>query len=160
MANASYMFRDCKKLKSVNLGASVFGDFVSDVNLEGMFYNCQNLETIHVENEEYSLNESRYKNQSNFMFAGCKNLRGYNKGIVYTYDEALITAQIEKDLNYTFATVPKVVNSVEEPTTVPGLFTYGAILASDDGNSLGIIYDALNNYRGDLEAINPIYQDY
>lgn len=67
--NYSYMFYNCKSLKSANTKYFTNETEWGDINCDYMFYGCESLEEIDLSN----LDVDRASN--NYMFYGCKNLK-------------------------------------------------------------------------------------
>ena len=131
VTDMALMFGECHNLKSIDV-SSFDASNVSDMH--GMFENCDSLETITV-GEGWT---TEAVEESDYMFAGCENLKG-GAGTVYDEDHTDVEyARIDGG-----KTAPGYFTSVngpsEEDTTIV------IVIPEEAMNAISYLYNNINN---------------
>lgn len=109
---ANYLFSDCKGIKDVHLTLS------NAASINGLFYGCENLETV-----TYLNIKNDYFDSLNSMFRGCENLRTINKVLFNKeniFDAGYLFYGCKSLVDYGYLDMAKCINLKE----VTGIFAH------------------------------------
>ena len=137
------MFKNCINLEKVTFNITIDTSLVT--NLEGMFYNCQSLQSIDLSNFITDMVNNMGK-----MFQGCASLKyvdisNFNTELVNSFDYLFYGCSNLKFINFNFANISGSFTTIDMLNNVPDNIVY--CINDENLNMMNTIIEELNTNK-------------